>query len=633
MQKGEANLMIFKNGKKESSSASNGCTDIPAVEDEFDISKYINGLTSFIENCNTPMTIAIQGDWGTGKTSVMQMIYNELSEKAKDEKEKHCIWFNTWQFSQFDLGEKLPLLMMSKLITGIGGKDTETMINDAKNVLAGIINIASGVFSQGAADASKLTDTLFKEDFTKSLDRMNEIFEKIVEKNIEGSKNTDRVVIFIDDLDRLAPGKAVELLEVMKNFLDCKNCVFVLAIDYGVVVRGVREKYGSDFDEEKGRSFFDKIIQVPFKMPVSDYNINKYVGENLEHIGVSVDETALKLYVNLIGTSIGSNPRSMKRLFNSFLLLKQITPDLFSDSDKQNMLFVLLCLQSRYENVYNYLIRNKDDVNTGMLQNLQNEDSELLKSFNFDEKTKISFINFAEFMFQTIDSDGKGGIDSKEIAKFKDVLKFSSITATDSESTDNTEAKERTYYYAKIKTSSRTETVAFRSQLRNAAMLGSLAYVMIKQYLISNKPVMEEFKQLLVDNRISGDWLIDNEETIMAGSDVARIFKGDNEGFSQFLTHYFVCDYKDHIKDLNGLPSYDNGVDSMQLTFPPIIYEGEAYFICRYWSEASIGKMINLLKLDDFVKTDPDAIGKEITAFSDEEIDSMSKRKCAFRKA
>lgn len=627
--------MIFTNNKEKHTMSNNGCTDVPAVNDEFEISKYINGLTTFIEQCNTPMTIAIQGDWGTGKTSVMQMVYNEINEKTKTNETddvKHCVWFNTWQFSQFDLGEKLPLIMMSKLITGIGGKDTESMKNDAKSILAGIINIASGVFSQGAADTSRLTDALFKEDFTKSLDRMNEIFEKLVEKNVEGS-STDRVVIFVDDLDRLSPGKAVELLEVMKNFLDCKKCVFVLAIDYNVVVRGVREKYGKDFDEEKGRSFFDKIIQVPFKMPVSDYNIKEYVRKNLEHIGVTVGDTSLKLYVNLIGTSIGSNPRSMKRLFNSFLLLKQIAPDIFVDPTKQDMLFVLLCLQSRYEVVYNYIIKNKGDVDAEMLQDLQNEGSELIKSFNLDDRTKVSFINFAEFMFQTIDSDGKNGIDSKEIGKFKDVLKFSSITATDTESDNDAEVKERTYYYARIKTSTMTETVVFRSQLRNAAMIGSLAYVMIRQYLLTEKPNMEEFKRILSDNRLTGEWLSDDETTLMARSDVEKVFEHNDDGFKHFLTHYFVWDYKNALKGLESLSSYNNGVDGMQLTFPPIEYDGEKYFVSRYWSEQSVTNMIEVLQLDDFVKTDPDTIRKEITVFSDEEIAAMNKRKCAFRKA
>ena len=55
----------------------NGFTDKPIESLGFDIFKieqYITGLCSFITDCNTPMTIAIQGDWGSGKTSMMQMI-------------------------------------------------------------------------------------------------------------------------------------------------------------------------------------------------------------------------------------------------------------------------------------------------------------------------------------------------------------------------------------------------------------------------------------------------------------------------------------------------------------------------------------------------------------------------------
>ncbi len=74
-----------------------------------------------------------------------------------------------------------------------------------------------------------------------------------------------RVVVFVDDLDRLQPQKAVEVLETMKIFLDCERCVFVLAVDYDVVARGVKAKYGDTLSDEKGKSFFDKIIQLPFK--------------------------------------------------------------------------------------------------------------------------------------------------------------------------------------------------------------------------------------------------------------------------------------------------------------------------------------------------------------------------------
>lgn len=53
-------------------------TDIPSEKDLFNIENYISGLTSFICDCKTPMTISIQGDWGTGKTSIMKQIETRL---------------------------------------------------------------------------------------------------------------------------------------------------------------------------------------------------------------------------------------------------------------------------------------------------------------------------------------------------------------------------------------------------------------------------------------------------------------------------------------------------------------------------------------------------------------------------
>ena len=53
-----------------------------------------------------------------------------------------------------------------------------------------------------------------------------------------------RVVFFIDDLDRINPVDAVEVLESLKNIFDIKDRIFILAIDYDVVVKGLEEKFG-----------------------------------------------------------------------------------------------------------------------------------------------------------------------------------------------------------------------------------------------------------------------------------------------------------------------------------------------------------------------------------------------------
>ncbi|MBP3857245.1 MAG: hypothetical protein IK990_16705 [Ruminiclostridium sp.] len=70
-----------------------GYSDIPVADisnDLFKIDKYVRALCTFIEKCDTPMTISIQGDWGSGKTSMMNMMRETMKKTV-------CpIWFNTW---------------------------------------------------------------------------------------------------------------------------------------------------------------------------------------------------------------------------------------------------------------------------------------------------------------------------------------------------------------------------------------------------------------------------------------------------------------------------------------------------------------------------------------------------------
>ena len=88
-----------------------GFTDEASTVDLFEISKYTKGLSDFISMCRTPMTISIQGSWGTGKTTVM----NIVRESLKKRKDIQMIWFNTWQFSQFHLDDELALSFLEYL--------------------------------------------------------------------------------------------------------------------------------------------------------------------------------------------------------------------------------------------------------------------------------------------------------------------------------------------------------------------------------------------------------------------------------------------------------------------------------------------------------------------------------------
>lgn len=428
----------------------NGFTDKPTStikEDFFRVEQYISGLSDFIRECNTPMTIAIQGDWGSGKTSMMNMIRENLGDKVITS------WFNTWQYSQFNMGDALALSFLSRLC---GDLDTEAgqASGNIKKVFKTIARIAktAGVIAADTFVGGKAAETLENGinkateqepiDMPQAINDLKEQFKEAVEcKTKQAGK--DRLVIFIDDLDRLHPGKAVELLEVLKLFLDCDKCVFVLAIDYGVVSQGVKQKYGELIGEEKGKSFFDKIIQVPFKMPVAQYDVENYVTTSLEALGLTVSLQEAKSYVKLIQRSVGCNPRAMKRLFNAFLLLNKISAkgkDI--DSTQRKMLFAILCLQLSFENVYNYIVQNIGDDDDGrMLQSLKipetyKEGGE--SPYELQMKSEADIANVVDFMtvfLSVLDQNGDEQLNEKEVSAFNDILLFSTITANTASAT------------------------------------------------------------------------------------------------------------------------------------------------------------------------------------------------------
>lgn len=429
-----------------------GFTDEAATEDIFGIGDYINGLAQFISKCNTPMTISVQGAWGTGKTSVMKIIESGLDKNIKN------VWFNTWQFSQFNMQDELALSLLSCLVSELDIKDEgmkkglsalkTAATNVAKNAVYMLVENKVG--GQAAETAKALLDGPENTgtDTAGEIKRLRERFSICVKDSLDREKK-DRVVIFIDDLDRLEPKRAVELLEVLKIFLDCPSCVFVLAIDYDVVCRGVADKYGFSYDKaeenEKGKSFFDKIIQVPFKMPVARYNIRKYVESCFEKIGLKTTEEAeLDAYVDLISSSVGTNPRAMKRLFNAFQLLTIVAGDSIKSQKSRQLLFAILCLQYCSEPVYNYIVQNSDRISAGMLKTLSEPESDRFDtefgdygSMTYDDLEAAS--PFMKRFFASIDSDGDGNIDENELSLFKNVLDFSTITSA----SDNEEPKRK----------------------------------------------------------------------------------------------------------------------------------------------------------------------------------------------
>lgn len=445
--------------------------DIPLGEsgyendnDALGVGPYVEALVQFVTQCGTPMTVAIQGDWGTGKTSMMRLIEKKISNQV------HTIWFNTWQFSQFSMGEALPLSFLTAIAERMNTQNSESNISNKvksvakkygpmffKSVLRVGANAATGglagEFLNGMASDEKQPDTTDVFDVSAFEKLKTDFAHACSEKCLEQKKS--RVVIFVDDLDRIQPIRAVELLETLKMFLDVPNCVFVLALDYAVVKRGLGEKFGVSEKDLDGRSFFDKIIQLPFTMPTASYKLEQYVEALLTQVGFETHMNRIDMYRELLVSSIGANPRSIKRLINVVRLMNivfekqtealneldgvNLIPSVKNDEHRELLLFAFVCLQTGYEKLYEFLKNNfhPDTIDKLRKEQSYEEGTELhsvVSKLPGFPGNKELIINFMNCFYDSVDLDGDQKISEDELAAMQYILSNLSITSVESQS-------------------------------------------------------------------------------------------------------------------------------------------------------------------------------------------------------
>ena len=347
-------------------------SDIPFEDsvNDFGTERYVNGLIKFIENSSAPITIALQGEWGSGKTSMMTRLERALcsSENAPFIGVK----INTWEYSMMSSPEITVYKILAQLVRELTGENTDSKKKVAK--------ILSGLY-RGGREALKMipgvnvavemahmpTDISFDENDI-SLAELRVELQKAIQSRITEKKQRG-VIVFVDDLDRLNPPIAVEILELLKNVFTLDNCIFVLAIDYDVVVKGLEPKFGklTDKNEREFRSFFDKIIQVPFSLPVSCYRPMDFVLNALVGIGYlkdidTSDPDVKSRFASVVEASVGKNPRSIKRLINTLSLLDCIdqcgsdSPNDDAKMDEKLLNFIIVAIQICYPKIYRLLI-------------------------------------------------------------------------------------------------------------------------------------------------------------------------------------------------------------------------------------------------------------------------------------
>lgn len=265
-----------------------------------------------VESGKSPISIGVSGSWGSGKSSMVKMIGQEL--KKCDEKGTSYIFleFNAWLYQGYDDARTALLQSVQKKLSSEmekrkipeGDGAWEKLKKFTKRInwfqvsklalplLAGFIPGVNAVGAIGGLVTAISSSIDNKEEIEKNSEAVNSALEKLTPEvkelltseatkpateQIEGlrrefqellEKLDVKLVVLVDDLDRCLPETAVSTLEAMRLLLFVDRTAFIIAADEQMIRNGVKAHFGDvELTEGLITSYFDKLIQVPITVP------------------------------------------------------------------------------------------------------------------------------------------------------------------------------------------------------------------------------------------------------------------------------------------------------------------------------------------------------------------------------
>ncbi|NBA88436.1 NTPase [Emticicia sp. CRIBPO] len=315
---------------------------------------YANILTGLIQSYSDGFVLAINNEWGTGKTTFVKMWQQSMQNKAFK-----TLYFNAWE-NDFD---KSPLVaIMSELKTLFNvGKNEATFKSIAKKAALLQSKIAPALIKAILAkyfDLKEFNDVLektadagfelFENEITeyaekkKGLIEFREELTKFIKDVNSGSKP---LVFIIDELDRCRPDYAVELLENIKHFFNIPGIVFVLAIDKKQLGNAIRGYYGSDLIDAD--EYLRRFIDIEYSLPNPDtLSFCKYLYKYFAFINSPSSSRYSDSFLNLASSLFEKSNFSLRQQEKVFAHTRIVLRSLNNDTEEYfSFIFILICIK------------------------------------------------------------------------------------------------------------------------------------------------------------------------------------------------------------------------------------------------------------------------------------------------
>lgn len=244
--------------------------EAPFLNDKLGRKDYADAFSTLVKHySSTGCVIALNGEWGSGKTTFVKMFMQKMENEGG-----HPLYFNAWEN---DYVSDPFIALLSEIKDRFPGSDnwdnvissgckilTSMAVAAGKNILKNKLGIDSDAVSAGFDEAG---DLLKKDldDYANYKTSFAE-FRNALEEYIVNKGNSDYpIVFFIDELDRCNPHFAVKVLERIKHLFDIPNIVFVLSLNKQQLEFAIQGYYGSP--KIDATNYLRRFIDIEFSLP------------------------------------------------------------------------------------------------------------------------------------------------------------------------------------------------------------------------------------------------------------------------------------------------------------------------------------------------------------------------------
>lgn len=374
--------------------------------------RLLNKLVDDIRRCTPPMVFGVHGDWGAGKTSFLQAAQYALTgncaRKSASEAEIQqqtiwrkaplAVWFEAWRYQN----EPAPVIALlhelraqlegwskaGDVIKAFGGTVWRNALLALDSITAkieteagGLGNGIKGTFQFSPFQIGKAREERRKERLATPLpsnqlrDSLDEVFAQLLGRKKDREdppKPHERIVIFIDDLDRCSPAAMFALLESIKIYMNLRHCVFVLGVNRHEVERGIisilPEPLASDEKHARANEYIEKLCGNMVRLPYpSESAQKKLVTKWL----AGLDDHSREDLIDLLSRHrfLPQNPRRIKMWCNTVLQLHAHRQEELREApptEEIPSLALVACLHTFYPQLHQVLA-----TTTGFLPVLQ----------------------------------------------------------------------------------------------------------------------------------------------------------------------------------------------------------------------------------------------------------------------